>query len=201
MYKTLLKGKDVERFETLTKRSIGESTAYSAEILFNYAVKGNCKRMLELGTRSGVSTRIFAYACKVTGGHLFSMDIGKYEVENIHRGENWGLNKYITFIIDDDLEVMWNLPIDLLFIDTTHFYEQTLAELQKYSRYVRYGGVILLHDSLFDGRPEGWGVTRAIKTFIKLNPNYIFYETGVLGGLAVLTKNYPDLTRLFGEKK
>jgi len=186
-----------ERLAFLSNRDLaGDASAYCARYLYNFVVKNNCKVILELGVRSGVSTRTFLLGCSVTGGHLWSVDISEICVQNIHFGDDWDLSKYWTYTSHtDDLDYEWNRSIDLLFIDTSHTYEQTLAELIKFSPYVKYGGMILLHDSLMD-HINGWGVLRAIKTFI--SSDWYFYEMNVEGGLAVLEKLYP-FSWLYGE--
>lgn len=184
---------DQEKLERLCNRKIaGEATAYCGKLLYKFAIEDNCKTILELGTGSGVSTKIFLLACKLTGGHVWTVDKRKARINHVHYGSNWGLNSMITCIKSDSLKYKWDKPLDLLFIDTDHTYELTLAELNKFSPFVKYGHKILLHDSLLDGvmmaGVEG-GVLRAIKTFLKENPDYDFYETGVKCGLAVLTKH------------
>jgi cephalosporin hydroxylase len=60
--------------------------------------------------------------------------------------------------------------VDVLFIDTSHTYEQTLAELHTYVSRVRAGGVVMCHDTEVEG-PAGVGastpfpVARALDTF------------------------------------
>jgi len=192
---------DQERLELLTKRDFaGESTVYCVKLLYNFVVSRNCKTLLELGVRSGVSTRAFLLGCKVTGGHLWSVDISEIRVPNIHFGDDWGLSEFWTFTQHmNDLDYEWDKPLDLLFIDTSHTYEQTLAELNKFTPYVKRNGIVLLHDSLLDG-VEGWGVLRAIKTFLSENPHWDYYETKVEGELGVLTRTHP-FALLYGEQK
>jgi predicted O-methyltransferase YrrM len=52
----------------------------------------------------------------------------------------------IGLIQADDLKVEWDKPIDHLFMDTSHTYDQTIKELQKYEPYARRRGVIMMHD-------------------------------------------------------
>lgn len=104
--------------------------------------------VLELGTRTGVSTVAWLYALEGRG-RLTSVDldaqppIGEYE--------HW------TFVQADDMDYVDQVPegsVDVLFIATSHLYEHTLAELRAYHRKVRPGGRILLHDTMLR-RPEG----------------------------------------------
>jgi len=70
------------------------------------------KVVVELGTRRGNSTRALLAAVNDSGGHLYSVDIGKCwrAVSALHEEPNW------TFTRGDDLEVVkqWNLPISLI---------------------------------------------------------------------------------------
>lgn len=191
---------DTQKLEFLKTRELsGESTSFCVHLLYDFVINRNYKTIVELGIRSGVSTKTFLLGCKITGGHVWSVDISEVRVPNIHFGPDWGLEPFWTYTQHvDSLDYEWDKPIDLLFIDTSHTYEQTLAELRKYSPYIKDGGIILMHDSLMD-HIKGWGVLRAIKTFLSDNHNYSYYETGVEGGLGVLTKLPHPFTWLFGE--
>ena len=127
----------------------------------------DAKTVIELGTRSGVSTIAWLYALSQTGGHLWSVDIDEAP-RHIHLG--W------SFIQGDDMDpvVFDRLPAqaDIVFIDTSHHYQHTLDELRSYVRKVRPGGVIVCHDTELD-HPEGapatdppFPVKRAIEQFI-----------------------------------
>lgn len=126
----------------------------------------NAQHVIELGTRTGVSTIAWLYALEQTGGRLTSIDID--ERPDIGEWDHW------TFIQGDDLDpaVISTLdPADIVFIDTSHLYEHTRAELNIYRHLVRPGGVIVCHDTQLQ-RPEGaparpaFPVRTAIEEFI-----------------------------------
>ncbi len=108
----------------------------------------DAKKVIELGVCAGVSTVGWLYGLELTDGHLWSVDINS--PKNMPRvdGERW------TFIQGDDLdpEVIAQLPdpVDVVFIDTLHYYEHTLNELAAYLPRVRSGGRIVLHDTELD---------------------------------------------------
>jgi cephalosporin hydroxylase len=107
--------------------------------------------VIELGVRSGNSTAAFLSAVTEHGGHVFSNDLHAPPVPWVGH-EQW------TFIKGDDLEVHDQLPnnVDVLFIDTSHFFQHTAAELELYVPKVKPGGVVLLHDTELkypEGRP------------------------------------------------
>lgn len=115
--------------------------------------KRDAKKVIELGTRSGVSTVAWLYGLDLTDGHLWSVDLD--------RPPNLPSDRW-TFLQGNDLDVdvFTALPdaVDIVFIDTSHMYEQTLAELNLYRWKIRDGGTIVLHDTELPF-PEGW--TRA----------------------------------------
>lgn len=64
---------------------------------------------------------------------------------NLTRLELW---HYIHPIKGDSAKVhkKWSLPIDLLYIDGGHKYEEVLADYEGWSKFVKPGGVIVFHD-------------------------------------------------------
>ncbi len=99
----------------------------------------------ELGTRTGESTSMLLAAASACGGHVHSVDIGPVRPSNW-----WEQTGRWDFLSADDMSDMAAqfIPdkLDVLFIDTSHTYEHTLAELRQYAPRVRPGGTILMHD-------------------------------------------------------
>ena len=125
--------------------------------------------IIELGVRTGVSSAIWLAAIeKAGGGLLWSYDIEAPHGDYVHQilgHPNW------VFNLGDDLEMANGIPgddADILFIDTSHTYEHTLAELRLYAPFVQPEGVIFLHDSNVEVTTEGetWSVRKAIDTYI-----------------------------------
>lgn len=116
-------------------------------LLFSLA-KGN---VLELGTRSGVSTAALLAGVEKNGGHVWSVDIE--DCSHVAEG-----HKQWTFIQGDsrDPTVVGKLSdplggkpagLDLILIDTFHAYEVTQSELALWSSFVVPGGTICMHDT------------------------------------------------------
>lgn len=113
-------------------------------------------RVLELGTRKGNSTLAFLAAAEKTSGrlvapgHVWSVDITDVARDPSGMGP-WSRNRYWTFIHGDDMDdaVRAALPaeVDVLFIDTSHEYDATMAELAAYMPRVAPGGTALFHDT------------------------------------------------------
>ena len=113
-------------------------------------------RVLELGTRTGNSTLAFLAAAGIAGGHVWSCDIA--DVTRDPGGMRpWAGCPLWTFTRGDDMDpaVRAALPaeVDVLFIDSSHLYDHTLAELRAYMPQVAAGGVALFHDVNL----AGWG--------------------------------------------
>jgi cephalosporin hydroxylase len=86
--------------------------------------------------------------------------------------DRWLASGYWSLTVGDDMQVV---PVpearfDVLFIDTSHAYDHTLAELRKFVPLVAPGGTVLLHDTRLQA-PDGVGqqppfpVARALDAF------------------------------------
>lgn len=129
--------------------------------------------ILELGVRGGISTAaLLAGVESRPGAHLWSVDIETPRIPAWWRGSPlW------TFTLGNDVspEIAGAQPakIDMLFIDTTHFYEHTLAELRLYQPRVNSGGIVCCHDTELEWVPgypenyESFSVARALETFCR----------------------------------
>jgi cephalosporin hydroxylase len=107
----------------------------------------NARHVIELGTRSGVSTVAWLHGLASTGGRLTSVDIDARP--------DIGVYAHWKFIQGNDLDpdVLVRLdPADIVFIDTSHLYEHTLAELNVYRWLARR--YIVCHDTEL-AQPEG----------------------------------------------
>lgn len=119
--------------------------------------------VLELGVRSGQSTSSFLAAAELSAGHVWSVDVNPPDVP-----PHWLESGLWTFTRGDDMTVpLPPVAVDVLFIDTTHTYEHTLAELRRFVPLVKPGGTVLLHDtySVVDADPQPFPVTVAIAAF------------------------------------
>lgn len=100
----------------------------------------------ELGTRTGQSTSALLAGASAVGGHVWSVDSGPVDVPDW-----WVRTRLWSFLNADDMgdEAAEFIPaeLDVLFIDTSHFYWHTLDELRRYVPRVRAGGVVLCHDT------------------------------------------------------
>jgi cephalosporin hydroxylase len=97
--------------------------------------------------------------------------------------QEYDLTEYWEFIQTDDLAVKWNEPINHLFIDTTHTFDQTLRELEKYEPKVRHGGMITIHDIVCNQE-----VVSAIAKYMENRDDLVFYKYINNNGLGVIFK-------------
>lgn len=156
------------------------------------------ERIIELGVRWGNSTVCFLKGLQESGGWLWSCDIEEPSGYAARlRGElNW------QFYLGTDLadEALKKAPAwcDLLFIDTMHTYDHTIAELTLWSPKVDEGGLILMHDTRSQGvevagslapRSE---VYSAIETFLAKEPKHkwFFSEVPECFGMGTLERRF-----------
>lgn len=150
--------------------------------LYMLTVELNLRTIVELGTRRGESTIALLSAAKEIGGKVYSIDIDPCLVAK-ERIKTLGLQEHWVFIQGDDLKVEWETPIDHLFIDTTHMFDQTLKELEKWEPFVKHGGIITIHDIVTF--PEE---LQAINSYIKNRRDLRLYKYFNNFGLAVIFK-------------
>ena len=133
-------------------------------------IEREAQHVVELGTRTGVSTIAWLHGLNQTGGVLTSVDIDGQPPIGDHA--HW------TFMQGDDLspQVYCHLrPADIVFIDTSHHYLQTVRELNLYVHLVRRPGLIVLHDTELphpEGAPHGdpvFPVKTAVEEFCAEN--------------------------------
>lgn len=133
-------------------------------LLYSLA-RGN---VVELGTRTGVSTAALLAGVAERGGHVWSVDLedcsGLFDSElwTFVQGDSRDVDGFFSRItVPPELrDVTGRMLFDLILIDTEHTYEQAAAELDAWSEYLWPGGHILLHDT--ETFP---GVRRAVEEF------------------------------------
>lgn len=153
--------------------------------LVDLVVEHDCQHVIELGTRFGLSTVSFLYGLEQTGGTLVSIDLG--EPPDIGEWPHW------QFIRGNDLDPAVFAqcdPADIVFIDTTHGYVQTLRELHLYSTLIRRPGLMVLHDTElkvpdFEPATIPYPVKRAVTEFCE-SEGYSWTNNPACWGLAVI---------------
>ncbi len=184
------------------------------ETLFVEALTLNPRLIVELGVAKGESTRVFAQVARLCGAKLVGVDLN--DCSRALDWEEW------SFIQKDDLEFAREFPdwcraqqlepvVDVLFIDTSHYFEHTLAEIRAYFPFLADHAKVFFHDTnlgafIFrkDGSLDlGWdndrGVIRALEVhldrtfpekqeFIDFAPPWLIKHYPHCCGLTVLEK-------------
>lgn len=132
-------------------------------VIKQYAEK--CESIIEFGVRSGVSTR----ALLVTDKKIRSYDI----VEDPGVRYLFNLAKYIgkdvEYIIADTLKIEIE-PVDMIFIDTDHTYNQLSQELRLHGNKAKK--YLMFHDTVsYSGE-----LNRAILEFLNNNKEWVVKE-------------------------
>lgn len=151
------------------------------ETLYRLVIQHHCQLVMELGVRTGDSSTAFERAVRKTGGWLISVDIDDTTFHSDY--DRW------RFVRSDDIDFARDFSafagregcpqqVDLLFVDTTHEYEQTVAELDAWMPLLSPSGLLVLHDTnmkrIFRRRDGsfgfGWnnrrGVIRAVEELV-----------------------------------
>ena len=87
-------------------------------------------------------------------GEIGAVDTSGAFRRTLHRAD---LERTVIAVVGDSAQIAsrWASPIDLLFIDGGHTYEQALSDYRGWTPLVRPGGVIAIHDIYPD--PEAGG--------------------------------------------
>lgn len=124
--------------------------------------------IVEIGCYKGCSTVALGYGCLNSNKHIYSIDTfngnetdftgpGRRDFydhweRNVHTNS---LRSYVTPIVAYSQKALqkWNKPIDFIFIDGSHVYEDVLADFDGFYKHLKPGGVLSMHDTGNPGHP------------------------------------------------
>jgi cephalosporin hydroxylase len=120
------------------------------ELMFTEALLLRPKLIVELGVRGGASTFVFERVASLCGSTLVSVDID--DCSSISSYPKW------FFVQSDDVSFARSFPqfcsarhleprIDLLFIDTSHYYEHTVQEIEAWFPLLSDRAKVIFHDT------------------------------------------------------
>ena len=124
--------------------------------------------LVEVGSYKGRSTCSLALGCRGTNNRVFAVDpfdggpdlpTSDSFLEFSQNLRRCGVSELVVPIVGVSVEVSrnWTQPIQLLFIDGSHKYEDVLADFAGFLPHVVPGGIVAFHDVV-----ETWpGVLRA----------------------------------------
>ncbi|MBF0100883.1 MAG: class I SAM-dependent methyltransferase [Desulfobacterales bacterium] len=106
--------------------------------------------ILETGVARGYSTSCIACALSElqNQGHVYAIDPGIYP----HLWDNTYLSTYITWIPKKSQDALNEVSVrnyDILVIDSMHDYETCAWEVIQFEKFLKPGGYMLMHDSLY----------------------------------------------------
>jgi FkbM family methyltransferase len=143
-----------------------------------------CESVVELGVRTGVSTRAFL---------PLNVKLRSYDIEEDARvtelflvANNQG--KDMQYIMGDSLKVNIE-PADMMFVDTVHSYDQVSAELARHGHKIRK--YIAFHDTFVFGLGQE-NVLSAVIDYVMKNPEWEFchYDTENNGLTVIKRKSH-----------
>jgi cephalosporin hydroxylase len=153
--------------------------------------------VIELGTRSGVSTTALLHGVERYGGHVISIDV--MDCSEVYRGNrNWTFlqadsrDVRAKNIVKNIMRVMNYQRPTMVFIDTLHTYHHVMEELNLWS--TLDPDFIIVHDTEsfpgVKGAIEEWLVTipatRAMEEDLSVRSNYDCWFVAPNNGLAIM---------------
>lgn len=136
--------------EILGRSGVRTDISDHLPILFSECVSIKPRLIVELGVRGGESTFVFERVAKLTDAKCVSVDIEK--------SERLSQNQNCIFVQSDDIEFArefndWCrdkglLPeVDVLFVDTSHFFEHTMQEIEHWFPLLAPRAKVFFHDT------------------------------------------------------
>jgi len=199
----------IEEYIDKTLNGKGDSDQHLMT-LFSIALACRGKNYIELGVRTGTTTKPILDAVIRNGGFLHSVDIGPSPFS----GKNQNIcNSFHSYYQMDAIEYLLQIESwiekgyerpSFVYIDDWHSYDHVKKELEILDRIVSPSTIILIHDLMYgntqpfyhtdltlkDGQWANGGPYRAVA---ELNPQ--FWEFSTLpwnNGLTILRKKYSN---------
>ncbi len=124
-----------------------------AQFIYSLLRMTGAKTIFETGCSRGFSTCFLATAAHDNGGG----SVITVDVEDIfHLWDRSALENSIQFIngssvgvVDVVAELLSGDTFDVLFLDSLHTYRHLMLEIILYEKYLKVGGLIILHDTLY----------------------------------------------------
>jgi hypothetical protein len=104
------------------------------------------KNVVELGVWKGATTVLLADACRHTGGRVFAVDTNDC-IDARLRIRRLGLQKYCEIHKANSWEIGYSFPVDLLFIDAGHRYDEVKSDWHAWYPRVKQGGYIFIDNT------------------------------------------------------
>ena len=195
--------------DTSREELIGECAVPVMSLLQGFIGGSNIRRVVQLGTHSGYSALLLGFYLRQSGARqgLITFEIGELLVSYTRSWvERAGLTDYVHVehrsSLDDQSaavarEYLGGAP-QLVFVDSSHEYGSTLAELEAWYPKLAPGGLMVLHDSSevaaeFDATQQG-GVRRALHEWRTLHPGIetfsLNHDAGEIDAMGLVYKDF-----------
>jgi hypothetical protein len=118
---------------------------------------------VEIGVLKGDTSKIICDH-SIPGSKIYGIDpiipdsMNMSLIGNINEIKQKTKKHDYTFIQDYSYNVVktWNVPIDYLFIDGSHIYEDVVNDFESWFPFVNKNGIILIHDSAANRKGPYW---------------------------------------------
>mgnify|MGYP003111887517 FL=1 len=131
---------------TIPGYSKGSIRTCEAQILYSIIQDRGYSRILDIGTGPGFSAVYFAKALQSNNimGHVDTIDISAPPLETF---KLFGVDDIVNIHTGDSADIVPTLGLyDLILIDSSHTYEQTLKEYNTCIERLNPGGCMVFHD-------------------------------------------------------
>jgi precorrin-6B methylase 2 len=118
---------------------------HEMQLLFREGDKIAPKKIVEIGSRAGCSSIILGALAKKHEGYVYCIDPNHHQLwmPNI---EKYGVDAHCIQTSARSPWIEWRWDIDIAFIDGDHDFVPCLVDCYFWTRFVRPGGLVILHD-------------------------------------------------------
>jgi cephalosporin hydroxylase len=95
-----------------------------------------------------------------------------------------------TYVTEQLKHILKNRKSDIIFCDSSHMYDHTLAELSIYFDFVADDGYLFFHDAYWEGNDTHKGKAQALATFDRFHPVYVALMTDPLHRFTRLSRRH-----------
>ena len=120
-------------------------TMHTSAMLYHMCHVIGAKDTVEIGVQHGYTSVVLGMYAREVGGTHTAVDIAETPLRNIEMF-NAKLGLDIETVLGDSGKVPWNRWIDLVHIDGDHSYEGCKADINRWTPWVRKGGIVAFHD-------------------------------------------------------
>src|SRR5260370_14820437 len=166
LHPPVLQASDPDIVAIRAKAAIGTDMSSHLEPVFLEALRQSQRVIVALGVRGGESTWVLESVARRCGAVLIGVDVD--DCSTVCQSENW------YFVQEDDVAfgqrfATWCREhgvadkIDVLFIDTSHLYSHSVAEIEAWFPHLSEAAVVMFHDTNIKRlyRRRDWTLGRA----------------------------------------